>query len=414
VAPPVPQAVGTLTAGNAAISVPWPAHLANDIGVLVLETMGEVVPAVSGWNQFPSSPQRSGPAGVTDTELTMYWKRAASGAEANAEVGDSGNHQIGVIGTIRGCVTTGDPFDVTTGDILATADTAVSIPGHTTTVADCLIVAACSAGTDTSTAQFSAWANADLTSVAEWFDLFAITANGGGFGVATGVKAAAGAFGATTATLATSSEQGRIVIAFKPPAGGAQEVAINPALETDAAQALGRVKARTASPALETDAAQALGRQKSRTLVPALETDLAVVLARSKVRLLGVALETDQALAITRVVAIVVAINPALETDEARPVGRTKARTLIPALETDVAVALGRVSSRLLGVALEIDEAMPFIVVTIATWRSVGTLEGSPVSAPSGEIITSPSGRIILVPPGGLVEGVEGPPITPP
>jgi hypothetical protein len=211
-----------------------------------------------------------------------------------------------------------------------------------------------------------------------------------------------------------NEEAHMVAVAIKEAVAGGQTVAINPATETDAAQALGRVKVHTASPALETDAAQALGSQKSRTLVPALETDLAVALARSKVRLLGVALETDQALAITRVVAIVVAINPALETDEARPVGRTKARTLIPALETDVAVALGRVSSRLLGVALEIDEAMSFTVVTIATWRSVGTVEGSSVSAPSGEIITSPSGRIILVPPGGLVEGVEGPPITPP
>lgn len=100
---------------------------------------------------------------------------------------------------------------------------------------------------------------------------------------------------------------------------GGQTQAINPAIETDSAIALGRLKARVLGLVGETDAAVSLGRQKSRALGLALESDTAISLGRLKTRALGVAGQAEVAM----------------------PLGRVKRRALGVATETDTAVALG-------------------------------------------------------------------------
>jgi hypothetical protein len=215
------QAAGTPAGSSVDLTIAWPVHQADDIGLFVVETLStDPAPtAPTNWGEVADSPQAVPDlAGTAETRLSTFWKRAAGAAEADATITDVGNHQIGNILTFRGCIATGDPWDVTAGNHIETASTSVSVPGDTTTVADCLIVAACAAGTDTADDQFSSFANADLTDVTEREDFFAAVANGGGFGVATGVKASAGLFGATTATLATSALQARIMVALKPPA----------------------------------------------------------------------------------------------------------------------------------------------------------------------------------------------------
>jgi len=134
-------------------------------------------------------------------------------------VADSGDHQIARIITFRGVIASGNPWDVAVGSVAATASTAVSIPGATTTVANTLVVAIVANATDTTSARTSGWTNANLTSLTERMDNNTSSGNGGGFGVATGVKATAGAYGATTATLATSSVQGMLSFALKPATG---------------------------------------------------------------------------------------------------------------------------------------------------------------------------------------------------
>jgi MSHA biogenesis protein MshQ len=67
----------------------------------------------------------------------------------------------------------------------------------------------------TSTAQFSGWANANLTSLTERTDDANKSNNGGSLGVATGIKATAGAYGNTTATHASSAVKGMMSIAIK-------------------------------------------------------------------------------------------------------------------------------------------------------------------------------------------------------
>ena len=223
---PVVQAVGTADAAMSTISPAWPAHLAGDIALLFVETSNQATATTlsdaQGFVEVTDSPQGAGGGAGTSGEcrLAVFWCRATSNAMSAPTVVDVGNHQYGVIVTFRGCIASGDPWDVTAGDIDDVGSTSVSIPGDTTTVADCLIVAACARGIDDAAAKFTDWANADLANVAEIFDEGTALGHGGGLGIATGEKAAAGAFGATTATLANSSMQGRIMIALKPPTPG--------------------------------------------------------------------------------------------------------------------------------------------------------------------------------------------------
>ena len=55
-----------------------------------------------------------------------------------------------------------------------------------------------------------------LSSLTERTDNSVTAGNGGGLGIATGVKAAAGATGNTAVTLATAASKGMMSIAIKP------------------------------------------------------------------------------------------------------------------------------------------------------------------------------------------------------
>src|SRR5439155_255322 len=97
----------------------------------------------------------------------------------------------------------------------------VSIPGATTTVVNTLVVAIVVHSTDLNgSAEASLWTNANLSDLNERADSYSAIGGGGGYALATGVKVAAGAYGATTATLVTSSLQGRMSIALRPPPCG--------------------------------------------------------------------------------------------------------------------------------------------------------------------------------------------------
>jgi hypothetical protein len=125
---------------------------------------------------------------------------------------------------IRGLATVGNPWDIALGTTELVADTTVSITsGGSTTGADRLILAAFSTGQDVaSTAGATAWADATLANVTERMDNWAIAGSGGGFAMATGEKATAGAVGPMTATLSlTANFKALIYIALRPAVGPA-------------------------------------------------------------------------------------------------------------------------------------------------------------------------------------------------
>jgi len=223
VAAPTFVAAGSVASGTGAITPALPAGLqTNDILLLFLETANQAI-SISNqnggtWTQVTNSPQGYGTAGATNaTRLTVYWSRY-NGTQGAPTTSDSGNHQLGRIIAIRGATTSGDPCNITAGGTESTVDTSGAIPGATTTVANTLVVAAIATSLpDTNgTANFSAWSNGDLSGLAERTDNTRSSGNGGGLGVATGVKAAAGAYTTTSVTCATASTKAMMSIAIKP------------------------------------------------------------------------------------------------------------------------------------------------------------------------------------------------------
>src|SRR5437870_1439557 len=220
---PTFQAAGTAQPGTGALTVAWPTHQTDDIGLLIVETAKEAVTLgtnAANWTQVTNSPQGTGTAGAAlSPQLTVFWSRATSSSMGAVGLNTGPNHQIAQIITFRGVATSGNPWDVTAGDVNASTTSAVSIPRATTTVPNTLVVAIVANAADSNTAQTSSWANSSLSSLTDQTaaDVNTNSGLGGGFGVATGVKATAGAYGAPTATLATVSPQGRMSIALRPP-----------------------------------------------------------------------------------------------------------------------------------------------------------------------------------------------------
>ncbi len=217
---------GTFTAGAAAISPPFPGQppdlQANDIALLVVESENQAISLSSAQGFVEVGAQANKAAGTAATNpanrIAVYWKRLTGPTDVTAPtVADSGDHQTGQIHIFRGCKTTGNPWNVfAEGNDGGVNDTSGSIPGATTTAADCLVVLICgSSFNGTSTVQFSAWTNADLASLTERTDNTNTTGLGGGHGMATGEKASAGAYGATTVTLANTSFKGTMSIALE-------------------------------------------------------------------------------------------------------------------------------------------------------------------------------------------------------
>lgn len=209
--------VGPLAFSASAVAVILPGSLvSNDILILPLRTVSgqaATIPTPNGgtWTEVTGSPQDNAP----EIRLTAFWSRY-NGTQGNPTTNDSGTVNMGCILAFRGCVTTGDPWDVTEGNTQA-ATTAGSIPGDTTTVDGCMICAIAATDRDgSSTTNASAWANASLASIDERFDETTVTGVGGGFAIATGIKTVAGVVDATTWTQGASAALSNLMIALKP------------------------------------------------------------------------------------------------------------------------------------------------------------------------------------------------------
>jgi hypothetical protein len=216
--PPTFVAAGAVAHNTVGITPALPAGIAtNDILLLFVETNNQIISITNQnggtWTQVTSPPQ-----GTTGTRLTAFWSRY-NGTQGAPTTSDSGDHQVGIIIAVRGVATSGNPWDVAGGGVEITSDTSGSIPGATTTVANTLVVTAIAINLpdgNYDNNRFSSWTNANLTSLTERVDCSRNSGNGGGIGIATGVKATAGAYGNTTVTLATAATKGMMSIAIKP------------------------------------------------------------------------------------------------------------------------------------------------------------------------------------------------------
>lgn len=222
-------AVSALSSGAGAIEPHWPSHSTDDIGILLVQTSNEVVSFTTAhtFSEISDSPQGVGTGGAAAaTRLSAYWARATSASMPTPVIADPGDHALAIILTFSGCATSGLPWNVTAPSTSALT-TAMVLAGDTTTVDDCLILGVIAGGADVaSSAAYSGWANAALANIAERFDQHVSSANGGGFGVFTGEKATAGAFGDTTATVAGTQNAANLVIALRPEAAASASAAV--------------------------------------------------------------------------------------------------------------------------------------------------------------------------------------------
>lgn len=206
------QVVSSSQAGTASVNVSWPSHVTNDIGILVLESNSAIWTAPSGWTLVDTSD-------AVTTELNIYWKRAASSAEAAVATGfpTGADHVIARIYTFRGCVTTGSPILITATSTKLVASTSYSAPSITTTTANEFVVYGVSRDNDSSsTIAFANPTNSNLVSPTEIIESGTILGDGGGFVLGYGVKTTAGATGTTTGTV-TSSVNASITFSLREP-----------------------------------------------------------------------------------------------------------------------------------------------------------------------------------------------------
>lgn len=202
------------------VTSPWPQpHEIGDIGVWICETQGGEAATLATANGLAEI--TNSPVNTSETRLTVFWCRATSRSMAAPVFNDAGNH-LGVKAfLIRGCIATGDPWDVTAASSNDTPSTSFSITGLTTTVDNCMVMSITSEGTDiANTDEFDNWANASLTRFRELETCQGTSGLGGGFGIAVGRKATAGTVSATTGNFVTSSDAANLMIAWKPAATG--------------------------------------------------------------------------------------------------------------------------------------------------------------------------------------------------
>jgi len=226
---PTFKAAGTFTAGTGAITPPYPtgggAPALNDIAILVVESENQVISLTTpnGFAELGAQANKAAGTAAVDpaSRLAVYWKRCAGGDSAPV-VAAPGNHATARIYLFSGCKTSGDPWNVyAEGNDGGANDLTGVIPGATTTIADCLIFLICTSSynstqtTELGTTAF--WTNANLANIVERGDNTNTAGLGGGHGSATGEKAGAGAYVATTVSLAHTSYKGAMSIALEPP-----------------------------------------------------------------------------------------------------------------------------------------------------------------------------------------------------
>lgn len=216
-ATPVYVASGTVASSTGTLTPSLPVGWQpNDIFLLFIETANQVVTVPSGWAQVTGSPQGIGSAGSnTSTRLTVLWRRATT-TETAPTLADPGDHILAFIAAYRGCRVSGNPWNITSTVADSAINTTLTIPGATTTAADCLIVIAAALHLDNNSNSFVSWTNSGLTNIIERGDIGTTSGNDGSLGLAEGTRAVAGTYPSTSVSLSQATAKGAMTIALLP------------------------------------------------------------------------------------------------------------------------------------------------------------------------------------------------------
>jgi len=227
------------------------------------------------------------------------------------------------------------PFDV----FSAAANVGTATPGSasiTTTVADTLIVGACSEDDNNG---LSTWACAtDPTTLSERADFGSSGGADTNAGIATGTKTTAGATGAFSLAISAARDSSAFLMAVKAPSGGS--VAVGQATETDTANAITPSHNVAVAQAESTETAQAITPSHSVAVTQATSTETAGVITPSIVVHVEQAVETDTAGTISAGSPVVVAVGQAIETSTAQAITPSHLVTVTQASEQDTGQAV--------------------------------------------------------------------------
>ena len=174
----------------------------NDLMILIIKSYSGYTPSVTGWTTLSGFPASIN----ADPALNILYKFATAG-QGSIFIDISPTTYMAVYQCVvfRG-VDLLSPINVNGGpyDQLAPFITTMTFEAVTTTENRCMVlnILANARGVD-STVQYSNWANANLVSVTEAIDYSSAVNNGGGIGMAYGIKSLAGNTGSTTATRAS-------------------------------------------------------------------------------------------------------------------------------------------------------------------------------------------------------------------
>lgn len=218
--PPSVVLVGAQSAATTSIVLSLGTYLQNDVHLLVIETGGEgsTLTPPSPWDSVPGSPVTD-VATTAGSKLQVWWQRAASNSTGTETVtiGDSGDHQLAVLFTIRGCATAGNPWDVTATSQKTTASLVSTAPSVTTNYGQTLVFSVVTRPNDSAaTTFFNAPTNASLSGLTDQGEAGTALGHGGGFAASSGVLVYPGSTGVTTFTHGTSFTSTGFTIAFRP------------------------------------------------------------------------------------------------------------------------------------------------------------------------------------------------------
>ena len=209
---------GSVASGTSGTNMSWPSsYRANDLAVLVIEASGgDSTITPSGWTHMTGSPVVD-VADATGSKLMVFWRFAASENEGSASIADPGDHFVGRMFIFRGVRQDVVPGRANATDTKTVASSSVTWPAITTISPNSLVLCIASRPDDSSSATvFSAFTNANLTSVAEAGEAGTVSGDGGGFVLNYGTRAAVGSTGTSSGSMSASLTNALMTVALEP------------------------------------------------------------------------------------------------------------------------------------------------------------------------------------------------------
>jgi len=211
--------VGAFNSGTTSVVPVLPTGLVvGDFLLLLCESANETITAPTGWTEIGAqASQATGTANAAGgVRLAVFYRYYTAGL-GNPTCGTTTNHITAQIMALRN-VNKRNPFSNSTSGVLATANTAVTLPAVSTTAPNSMIVLCLANDRDaTNSNSFAATpTNANLTTITERMDDTAVTGAGGGVACWTAYKATVGSTGTTSATNAASVTAAYLSLALRP------------------------------------------------------------------------------------------------------------------------------------------------------------------------------------------------------